>query len=186
MADGVVDEVGRQPAEECFVADHLDFIERAVHRDAPSGSSLRVGSERLCCDPRQRDGLEVGDRASLRAGEHEQALEDPVGLAEVVADPSGEDGGVLRYRRRLAGRNIDRDTHRCERCSQLVRRVRDEAPLRVERALEPAKEPVDRVTQFLQLVFRARQREPLVEVFLSARVSVYLTGSSDGIVTIAA
>ena len=46
VADGVVDEVGRQTAKQRLVADHLDLVERAAHGDASVGGSLGLGRER--------------------------------------------------------------------------------------------------------------------------------------------
>ena len=100
----------------------------------------------------------------LGASEGEEALEEPVDVVELAAEPTGERRRLRQSGGRACERDVERRAHRRERRPQLVRGVRDEAPLRLERALEPAEQPVDRVAELAQFVAGPPQVEPLVEV----------------------
>ena len=73
---------------------------------------------------------------------------------------------MLGNRDRLGHGDIQRGSHRRKRRAQLVRCVRGESPLRLERSLEALQQPVDRVRELGELITRTRQREPLIKVLL--------------------
>jgi hypothetical protein len=99
-------------------------------------------------------------------GEREEALEQPVGLLEPLAQLGVERVELRREGAGLAGGDVERGAHHRQWRAQLVRGVGDEAALRVEGGFEPCQEPVDRVGEILQLITRALQGEPLVQVVL--------------------
>ncbi len=105
-----------------------------------------------------------GQVTVLRAGQDEESLEEPLHLVEFGAQPPGEHRGLRRDRFRLGLRDVERGAHGGQRGAQLVRGVGDEPALGGERALQPGQQLVDGVGEILDLVQRAGDGEPLVQV----------------------
>ena len=102
----------------------------------------------------------------LRPGQHQEAVEQLVDPVEFGAQPPGQGNGLRGHRFRLGHRHVHAGPHGGQRRAQLVRRVRDETPLRGERALQPLQQAVDGVGEILQLVLGAGHGQPLMQVVL--------------------
>jgi hypothetical protein len=103
----------------------------------------------------------------LAAGEHEQRVDQAVGAFGGIAyDPShaAELGDVRLV---VAERHVDLGAHDRQRGAQLVRGIRDEAFLRLERARQPVQHRVERPRELGYLVVRAGVTDALVERFLA-------------------
>ena len=122
--------------------------------------------ERVGHDLVERDDRASVERAVLRAREHEEALQQRLGMVEVFAQTRVERPGLWRHAVGLGDRDVEACAHHRQWGAQLVRGVGDEPPLRVKRGLEACEQLVDRVRQLLELVARAGQREPLVQALL--------------------
>jgi hypothetical protein len=75
-------------------------------------------SPRLDClgeERRERDRRLLGEGAVLGAGEREEALEQPVGLVEALAQLGVEHLKLWRERPGLGSRDIERGTHHRQR-----------------------------------------------------------------------
>ena len=64
---------------------------------------------------------------------------------------------------RVGERDLDQGSLACQRCAQLVRGVGDEVTLRLERSVEPPKQVIEGVPEFLELVLRAVEGQTLVQ-----------------------
>ena len=93
----------------------------------------------------ERKRRRVRGRALLSAGEGEEALEQPVDVIELVAQPVAEVRHVRRRGPGLGQRDIEPDSHGGERGAQLVRGVGDELALGLERPLQAAEQVVEGV-----------------------------------------
>ena len=106
----------------------------------------------------------VGGRALLSAGEDKEAIEQPVDVIELVAQPVAEVHHVRRGGPGLGQRDIEPDSHGGVRGAQLVRGVGDELALGLERPVQAAEQVVEGVGQLLELVVGAAEVEPFVQV----------------------
>ncbi len=102
----------------------------------------------------------------LCAGQDQEGFEQPVGSVQLRAQSAGQRHGLHRSRLGLGQRDVQCGPHRGQRRAQLVRGVGDEPALRFERDLQPFQQAVDGVAKLLQLVFRALNGQPLVQVVL--------------------
>ena len=89
-----------------------------------------------------------------------------LGLVDGPADPGGHVLELLRRPGRLGQRHVDGGAHDGQRRAELVRGVGDELPLGGERAVQPVQHVIEGVGQFLELVPRAGQRQPLPQVLV--------------------
>ncbi len=112
----------------------------------------------------ERDRRLVGERPLLALGEGEEALQQPVDVVELAAEPVGERADVRGQRAGFGHRHVERGPHSGERRAQLVRGVGDELALERERALEPVEQLVEGVCELLQLVVGAGEVQTLVQV----------------------
>ena len=64
---------------------------------------------------------------------------------------------------RVGERDLDQRSLACQRRAQLVRGVRDELTLRLERSVEPPEQVIEGVPEFLELVLRAVEGQALVQ-----------------------
>ena len=167
VPDGVVDQVTDQVGEQRLVTGHwrvvmvlADGEVHVVDRGAVIGKDC--GGELV-----QRDRAAADGAAVLGAGEGEEAFHQPVGLVEPGPDLAGQHRDAGRGRAGFAGGHVQRGAHHGQRGAQLVGGVGDEPALRVESSLEAGQQAVDGVTEPLELVVGARDREPLVQVLLA-------------------
>jgi hypothetical protein len=86
VAHGVLDHVLDHPREQQFTACQANRGEGCLHLDLLLGDRLTASCERSGDDPLDRDRALVGERAVLCACEHEEAVEQPVGVIETVAE----------------------------------------------------------------------------------------------------
>jgi len=100
----------------------------------------RSGDER-----RERDFGLLPKGAALGTGEHQEALEQPVGLVKPRADLVSERRHLRRHYSGLAGGDVDRGANHRQRRAQLVGGVGDEAALSLERGIESGEQVVDGV-----------------------------------------
>ncbi len=98
----------------------------------PCGDRIGTALERAPGELGERDGREVIGRPLLAVGEGEEALQQPVDLVELAAEPVGERVDVCGQRPGLCHRHIERRPHAGERGAQLVRGVGDELALERE------------------------------------------------------
>ena len=145
---------------------------------APPGSLVVLHGQPSCADRGclvgQRIGRHVverqdrlaGQAAVLRAGQDQERLEQPVDLVQLRAQPRGQRDRLRRSRLGLGQRHVQRGPHRGQRRAQLMRGVGDEPALGLERDLQPFQQAVDGVAKLLQLVLRALNGQPLVQVVL--------------------
>ena len=121
------------------------------------------------------DGLTAVDPA-LAAREHEQRLDQAFllladGKQLLARVPVGLDAGV-----RIAQRELEQGALERERRAQLVRRVGDELPLRIEGRLEAAEQSIDRLTKLPSSssgpVRSSRRWRLLAEISLAVSVIV--------------
>ncbi|MCQ0012228.1 hypothetical protein LUX73_51395 [Actinomadura madurae] len=162
VPDRVLDEVLHEPLDEHRVTPRGGRAEPPVDGHV-AGPGLRGG---LLEDvPRhvgqvQRPGVH---HDVLGAGEGEQPVDEPlvppVDDQERLAQPFDVVGRVRAAHRHVDQRPVDR-----ERGAQLVRGVRDEPALPVERPRQPAEHRVEGVGQLLDVVARPLVGDPLGEV----------------------
>ncbi len=172
VVDRVVAEVDQQPAEQHRVTRYPRRLQRGLH---PQPAPLGLG-----CPLAQRQLDQFGEvnhliraAAMLAAGQGEQRLQQ---LPALVADdqeplevrPERLQAGPRIDQRLLEQRTLDR-----QRSTHLVGGVGDEPLVRVERGLQPSEQPVDRVSQVLQLVAGAGQGQPLVHIAFGDLVQAF-------------
>ena len=103
---------------------------------------------------------------ALAPGQRQQRLDQPLLLLAGGEHAPARLAQRLDRRVGVAERDLDERALERDRRPQLVRRVRDEPALGLERRLEPAEQPVERVAELLELVVGAVEREALVQVAL--------------------
>ena len=160
VAERVVDEIRERLAEASRVAQECEPI-GAFHLDRPT----LVGCAALEAAGRARQelaGVEllVPDREpSLVRARHEQQvlgeLDEPVGLHRCRPESLLE----LARTARLSQCELELGLEERERRSELVTRVRCEAPLALEACVEALEHLVERLPQSMHLVVRSRQRK---------------------------
>ena len=160
VADGVVEEVDHEPLDEPLVPARRRGLERRL--DPGLGAEVR---ERGLHDRREVERPALLEPA-LAARERQQRLDHALLLGarreHALADRAQRAGVGVR----VGERDLDHRALERQRRAELVRGVRDEPPLGLERGLQTREQAVDRVAELLQLVVRAGEREPLVEVLL--------------------
>ena len=157
MADGVVEQVGDDPAQLLTVADTCAADTWRVSTADP-GTLERP-------DLLEHDVVEV-DRppgalgsAGVAAGEHEEVVGQPLQSVDLL-----EQAGQHLGRRALALGDLELGAHAGERRAQLVRGVGDEPLLLPARDVEPVEHLVHRRRQAGDLVPAGRLRHPAVEL----------------------
>ncbi len=162
MPDSVVDQVGRQLLDQEGVAvegggleARLDVQAKAADRGAGCGH-CSAGN-----------GGQVGElalvEAGLAAGQREQGLDEvfllSIGGEQFLADglPGAGGGG------RVGEGDLEQGALAGQRGPQLVRGVGGESPLSLEGGLQPREQAVEGVSEFLELVVRSVQGQPLVQ-----------------------
>ncbi len=138
VADGVVDEVGRERRERAGVAvDPERFEALGAEIDVLRGGEARVLGHDVARDGREVDvRVRRGLRRVVLAGEREQLLDDARRAPEAAAQRV-QRGGALGLAPGALG-ELGLQVHRRERRAQLVRGVGDERLLRVERRVDRA------------------------------------------------
>jgi len=168
VADGVADYVSDQAGQQRLVAGHpratrfADVLHGQVHGVDGGGLVGQGGTD----DVVQRQRCIAGQLPVLGPGQHQERLEQGVDLVQLGAQPRGQGDGLRRGRLGLGQGHVQRGPHGGQRGTQLVRGIGDEPALRGEGAIQPSQQPVDSVAEFLELVVRAGQRQPLVQVLL--------------------
>ena len=106
-----------------------------------------------------------------RASEHEEPLDDDLGVVDLVDD---QVEGLLHFERIVgaaAPEDFEVPTHHRQRCSQLVRDIREQAPLGRHRGLDSIEHGVKGPREFSDLVVA-----PLVTQTLIQRAAPDLVG----------
>ena len=155
VAHAVLDHVLDHPRQQRLAARDTDPGEGCAHLELLLGDLGMTRRERVGDDLVERDDRAVGDRAVLRAREHEEALKQRLGAVEVLAQACVESLGLRRHAVGLGDRDVQPRAHHRQRGAQLVRGVGDEPPLRVKRGLQAFEQFVDRVRQLPELIARA-------------------------------
>src|SRR5205807_349146 len=158
----VLDEVAErllepQPvAREAQVLRGVD-LERPPHLLRPPREAVAHALEEVV----RRDALRSERELPLiRAGDQQQIpgqLDEPVGLGAGLAQSFAQ----LRLALGVVEREVELGAKQRERRPQLVPGLGDEAALALERGLEPSEHLVERLAEPLELVPRARHRQPL-------------------------
>nr|WP_254631575.1 hypothetical protein [Curtobacterium sp. Csp1] len=163
VLDGVVEQVAQQLLDEDGFSDHpvgrgpLDRQGDSRHRSSGADTAHRSRDARSEVDQ---------DRAALQTafglGEDQERLDQVLGppvLLEHLRPRSDHVGwcGVVRQS------DLERRTLDGQRRPQLVRRVRHEPALGLERGLEPVEQRVDGAGEAAEFVVRTVERDPFVE-----------------------
>ena len=165
VALGVVDQVGDEPFEQDCVAGDRRFVERGRRRDAVGGTSLKC----VLGDGGQIQ--RVGESQRLIApGQYQQYLDEPLGVADGLADLDGHRDQFLARGLRPGQDDVHRRAHDGQRRAELMAGVGDELPLAGKRAVEPFEHRVEGVGELLQLVARALQGDALGQVLFAGGV----------------
>jgi hypothetical protein len=164
VALSVVEQVGDEPFEQHSVAGHQGFAERGGRRDAPRGTPL----QRVFGDGGQVQRVGEGTRLIV-AREHQQYLDEPLGVIDGLADVGGHRHQLVARRFGLGEDNVHGGAHEGQRRAKLMACVGDELPLAGEGAVEPFEHHVEGVGELTQLVTRALQSEALGQVLLTCR-----------------
>ena len=153
-----------EPFEHHAIAGHRGLVERGDRRDAVGRASLE------CVFGDGGEIQRVGEVACLIvASEHEQYLDEPLGVVYGLADLGGHRHQLVARRRRFGEDDVDRGAHQSQRRAQLMARVGDELPLAGEGAVEPLEHGVEGVGELAQLVARSLQSDALGQVLLACR-----------------
>jgi len=163
VAQRVVDEVDHEAFDKIGLARRAG---RRQPRAQPDAADVGVGPPGRHHLPHHLGQVErLADvQPGLAAGEGEQRVDQPFLLLAgdehpLVRGAQGLDRGVG-----VRQRDLDDDPLPGQRGAQLVRGVGDEPALRLERRLQPGQQVVDGVAELLELVDRALQGEPFVQV----------------------
>lgn len=162
VAQRVLYEVVHKLSDQARITGHPRRARRGVDHDALVGSWWSSRADDLIDDLVEVDVVAMLD-ALLAACEREQRFDQllvvAAGVEDVLAGRLQDSEGELRVREReLQHRAAQR-----QRSAQLMRGIGDKRTLRCERVLETRQQRVDRVTEVLELVFGALEREAFVE-----------------------
>jgi hypothetical protein len=166
VQDGVLDDVLDHARQQRFAAGHRDRFERGVNIDPLLGDPITTGGERFGDELIESHWAGVSEGAILRVGQGQEALQQTVGTIKVGAQVRVQRHGLRGNAIGLGHRHVERGTHHRQRGTQLVRSVRHEPPLRIERRRQPGEQLIDGVRQLPELILRPRQCEPIMQPLL--------------------
>ena len=162
VPDGVVDQVGGQLLDQERVTVEGGGLDVGLDVQAEAADRGAGGGQGGAGDGGQVGGLALAG-AGFAAGQGEQRLDEAfllgVGGEQFPADglPGAGGGG------RVGEGDLEQGAFPGQRGAQLVRGVGGEAPLGVERGLQPREQAVEGVGEFLELVVGSVQGQPLVQ-----------------------
>ena len=180
VMNGVVDQVGHQLLNEEGVTVEDGGLDAGVDVQAEAADPGR-GTARAALVMAARSSELALAEAGFAAGQGEQRLDEAFLLGvegeQVPADvlPGGGGGG------RVGAGDLEQGAFPGQRRAQLVRGVGGEAPLGVERRLQPREQAVEGVAEFLELVVgpvRASRSCRLVAEIRRAAAVIVLSGRS--------
>ena len=159
VADRVLDQVRDEPLDHRRVARRGRVTELGVHLDPVRGHRAHDLGGHLA----QVDRGTLLEPA-LAAGERQQRLDQALLLLARGEHAPARLAQRLDRRIGIAERHLDQRALERDRRPQLVRGVGDEPALGLERRLQAPEQPVEGVTEFLELVVGSFEREALMEV----------------------
>ena len=162
VPDGVVDQVGHQLLDQERVTFEDGGPEVGVDIQAEAADPGAGNGQRGAGDGRQVEGLVLAG-AGFAAGQGEQRLDEAfllgVGGEQLPADGLPGAGGAAW----VGEGYLEQGAFPGQGRAQLVRGIGGEAPLGVERGLQPREQVVEGVGEFLELVVGSVQAQPLVQ-----------------------
>jgi hypothetical protein len=162
VPDGVLDQVARQLLNQERVAVEGSGQQVGVDLQAELADRGTGGGQDSAGDGGQVDGLALVD-AGFTAGQGEQRFDEAlllsVGGEQFPADGlPGLEGGI-----RIGQGDLEQSAFPGQGSAQLMRGVRGETLLGAEGGFQPPEQPVKGVGEFLELVIRSAQCQPLVQ-----------------------
>jgi hypothetical protein len=154
VPDGVTDQVRHQAFRQPRIAVGRRGAEPGVDRDV-------LGHGRG--DDRQVEGLGAGD-AAFAARQREQRVDQLLLLPPEPQDLVAGGAQGVDARRRVAQRHLQHRPLGRQRGAQLVGRVGDEMPLRLERGLQPREQVVEGLAEPAELVIAIPSPQPPAQV----------------------
>ena len=163
VREGVVDQVRDETLDQARIAGHRRRCEDGAQVDRAAPCLGLTGEQDLLGQDRQIERVALGE-TRLPAGEREECLDQAFLLRPGCEHPLVRGPEGLHGRVGVRQRQLDEGPLHGERRAQLVRGVRHELTLGLDELLQPREQRVEGVAEFLELVVRAAQCQPLVQV----------------------